>query len=183
MDMKISESFGFWSHAKEYLLAAKKVKDPSIDYKGKSKFELILPAYYLIGHSIELALKSYLSAKGYPHSELRKKKFGHDLENLLNECTRRKLGREVKLSKYQVQSIILLNKTYRNKKFEYLEYDNFRLPEYRYIFDVAQDLLNGLSRYASNSPFNRVAGGFSPPAPTTPRMRLRTGRFIKVVGS
>ena len=30
---------------------------------------------------------------------------------------------------------------------------------------------------------NRVAGGFSPPAPTTPRMRLRTGRFIKVVGS
>ena len=25
---------------------------------------------------------------------------------------------------------------------------------------------------------NRVAGGFSPPAPTAPRMRVRTGRFL-----
>jgi len=30
---------------------------------------------------------------------------------------------------------------------------------------------------------NRVAGGFSPPAPTAPRMRVRTGRFIKVAES
>jgi SAM-dependent methyltransferase len=29
---------------------------------------------------------------------------------------------------------------------------------------------------------NRVAGGFSPPAPTTPRMRVRTGRFTKLTG-
>ena len=27
---------------------------------------------------------------------------------------------------------------------------------------------------------NRVAGGFSPPAPTPPRMRVRTGRFTVV---
>jgi hypothetical protein len=26
---------------------------------------------------------------------------------------------------------------------------------------------------------NRVAGGFSPPAPTAPRMRVRTGRFLR----
>jgi len=32
------------------------------------------------------------------------------------------------------------------------------------------------------SPFNRVAGGFSPPAPTTPRMRVRTGRFTETIG-
>jgi hypothetical protein len=30
---------------------------------------------------------------------------------------------------------------------------------------------------------NRVAGGFSPPAPTPPCMRVRTGRFTKVIGS
>jgi len=29
---------------------------------------------------------------------------------------------------------------------------------------------------------NRVAGGFNPPAPTTPRMRVRTGRFTKITG-
>jgi hypothetical protein len=27
---------------------------------------------------------------------------------------------------------------------------------------------------------NRVAGGFSPPAPTAPRMRVRTGRFLRM---
>ncbi len=26
---------------------------------------------------------------------------------------------------------------------------------------------------------NRIAGGFSPPASTTPRMRVRTGRFLR----
>jgi len=31
-----------------------------------------------------------------------------------------------------------------------------------------------------NNLHNRVAGGFSPPAPTAPRMRLRTGRFINL---
>jgi hypothetical protein len=34
-------------------------------------------------------------------------------------------------------------------------------------------------RAASNRLHNRVAGGFSPPAPTTPRMRVRTGRFLR----
>jgi hypothetical protein len=27
---------------------------------------------------------------------------------------------------------------------------------------------------------NRVAGGLSPPAPTAPRMRVRTGRFLRM---
>jgi len=29
---------------------------------------------------------------------------------------------------------------------------------------------------------NRVAGGFSPPAPTPPGMRVRTGRCTKITG-
>jgi hypothetical protein len=29
---------------------------------------------------------------------------------------------------------------------------------------------------------NRVAGGFSPPAPTPPGVRVRTGRFAEVIG-
>ena len=32
------------------------------------------------------------------------------------------------------------------------------------------------------NPYNRVAGGFSPPAPTPPRMRVRTGRFTEFTG-
>lgn len=33
-----------------------------------------------------------------------------------------------------------------------------------------------------NNKANRVAGGFNPPAPTTPCMRVRTGRFTKITG-
>lgn len=29
---------------------------------------------------------------------------------------------------------------------------------------------------------NRVTGGFSPPVPTTPGMRVRTGRFTQPIG-
>ncbi len=123
------------------------------------KVELIFPAYYLLGHSIELSLKSFLSAKGYSHSELRKKKYGHDLDSLLSECTRRKLGGEVRLSKKEVNGISLLNKTYCDKKFEYLEYGNFRLPEYSFAFGIARKLLDNLNTHASNSPLKKARQG------------------------
>jgi hypothetical protein len=152
--MSINKSFGFWSHAKEFLSAAKVVKDPLQGNKGKNNFSLILPAYYLVGHSIELSLKSYLAAKGYKTEELRSKKYGHDLEALLIECRKKKLGREAKLSKHQVTAIKLFSNTYKSKKLEYLEYGNYRLPEYSFIYNVAKHLNDSLACYASNSPFN-----------------------------
>ena len=44
-------------------------------------FEIIapIPVMYLIGHSIELCLKSYLVFKDVPLPELRSNKYGHDL--------------------------------------------------------------------------------------------------------
>ena len=153
--MGINKSFGFWSHAKEFLLAAKVVKEAHQNYKGKIDFSLILPAYYLVGHSIELSLKSYLAAKGYKTNELKSKKYGHDLEALLIEARKRKLGREVKLSRHQVNAIKLFSDTYKSKRLEYLEYGNYRLPEYDFIYDVAKHLNDSLAYYASNSPFNK----------------------------
>jgi len=35
-----------------------------------------------------------------------------------------------------------------------------------------------MNSFASKKSYNRVAGGFSPPAPTPHRMRVRTVRFI-----
>lgn len=98
--MNINESFGFWSLAENFLSAAKAVKDPKGNNGDRTNDELLLPAYYLVGHSIELSLKSYLAAKkGYTVDELRSKKYGHNLEVLFSEARKRKLGREVKLSK------------------------------------------------------------------------------------
>ena len=153
--MRTKNSFGFLSHAKDFLSAAHVVKNPRRSDKGKDDFKLILPAYYLVGHSIELSLKSYLAAKGYTTGQLRSKKYGHDLEALLIESRKRKLGREVKLSKNQVNAIKLFRDTYKSKKLEYLGYGNYRLPEYGFIYDLAKHLNDGLAYYASNSPFNK----------------------------
>lgn len=153
--MNINLSFGFWSHAKEFLTAANVVRDPQRRGKGKTDFSLILPAYYLVGHSIELSLKSYLAAKGYTTRVLRSKPYGHDLQALLIECRKRKLGREVKLSEHQLNAIKIFSDTYKSKKLEYLEYGNYRFPEYDFIYDVAKTLNTSLAYYASNSPFNK----------------------------
>ncbi len=136
--------------------AANSLKDPKSSHRGEEVFKLILPAYYLVGHSIELSLKSYLAAKGYTLNDLRAKKYGHILESLLNEARKRKIGREVKLSKQQVKDVKLLNKAYNSKKFEYLEYGDYKLLKYGYIYETAECLLKGLARYASNSPFNKT---------------------------
>ena len=135
--------------------AAKSVKDPQGNKGGRTNFKLLLPAYYLVGHSIELSLKSYLAAKGSTPDKLKRKPYGHNLKALFSEARRRKLGREVILSEDQVKAIRLLNETYCSKEFEYLEYKNYRLPEYGPIYTTAKCLLDGLARYASNSPFNK----------------------------
>src|SRR5437868_6800334 len=50
-------------------------------------FEIIapIPVMYLVGHSIELCLKSYLTFRGVPLSDLRTKKYGHDLLKCLKK--------------------------------------------------------------------------------------------------
>ena len=154
--MSLNTSFGFWSHAESFLSAANVVKDSRRSNTGRTEFSLLLPAYYLVGHSIELSLKSFLAAKGYKVNELRSKKYGHDLKALLVEARKRKLGREVKLSKHQINAIKLLNDIYASKRFEYLEYGSYRLPAYGYIYDVAKHLNKGLAYYVSNSPFNKA---------------------------
>ncbi|MEW7986511.1 MAG: hypothetical protein AB2810_15910 [Candidatus Thiodiazotropha endolucinida] len=143
----------FWKHGDSFLRAASAVLDPNLnsDKPFKAFGSKTIVAYYLVGHSIELTLKSFLYAKKYSKNKLRKK-YGHDLGKLLKECTKRKLGREVKLKKMEKRMIELLNATYKSKGFEYLEYGSYRFPEYNYIYEVAEKLSNGLARYAMNPP-------------------------------
>jgi len=59
-------------------------------------------AYFLVGCSIELSLKAFLFARGEKINRL-KREYGHDLSKLIFESRRRKLGREVKLTRNQLQ--------------------------------------------------------------------------------
>ena len=79
------ESRSFYFFAKDYLKSAVYIND------GREKRELKLRfshnvAYYLFVHSIELGLKSFLCAKGMSKKELSTRKYGHNLDNLFQEC-------------------------------------------------------------------------------------------------
>lgn len=147
-------SFGFWSHSKRFLSAATTVKAPS---ENRNE-ELDLVAYYLIGHSIELALKAFLLSKKDYNIDKLKSQFGHNLEKLLTVAREGKLDREVKLSQEEVKAIKLLNIAYNNKNFEYMKYEEYHLPQYWYIHNVAKKLVNSLRYCSSNSPHNKKLG-------------------------
>lgn len=144
----INHALGYWSHGSNFLEAARRLQDPQARFRPNDH---TLTSYFLVGHSIELSLKSYLFAKGYSVAMLRHRPFGHDLESILNEATRRKLGREAKLTVAQKKAISRLNTHYKSKEFEYLQYQTYRLPEYRFVFGVARTLSQSLHRFASRS--------------------------------
>src|SRR5664279_4178495 len=71
-------SIGLARYAKEFLEAALAVDD-SVGMRKEYQIIPPIPVLYLVGHSIELALKAFLVHKGMLVSELRSKAYGHDL--------------------------------------------------------------------------------------------------------
>ena len=139
--------FGFWRYGKEFLDAAKKVKDPThrqhiLDETAPT------PAYFLVGHSIELSLKSFLLSRGEKIEILRSQKFGHNLEALLKESKRRKLGREVKVTQKEKLIILILNENYKKKNLEYFLLGYTRYPRYALVFSVAKKINDNLKQLA-----------------------------------
>ena len=148
MDDDRVSPFIFWRLSKNYFDAAELV--------GKEySRHIFLPYYYLLGHSIELSLKAFLVGRGMKASELRKRKYGHNLSALLKESRRRKLGIQVKLSEVDMGVIRLLDFEYAAKKYEYSERGLYRLPDAKLSIQVAHRLLSGLKKYCEQQTLNR----------------------------
>ena len=102
---------GFLKHAQEFWAAADQLLNRA---EGVS-----LPAYFLLGRSIELSLKAFLLHKGMPITELRKKRYGHNLRALLAEARAQGIERFVELEAIDEGVINLLSYDYETKRFEY----------------------------------------------------------------
>ena len=135
-----TDPLGFWRHALEFASAARAVR-------LESRGNVSLPAYYLLGHSVELPLKAFLLARGIPLRQLRSRSFGHDLVALLAEARRRRLGMEVRLTPVDMGVIQLLNYEYVAKRYEYRETGVYRIPDASLAQDVADRLVSGLKEY------------------------------------
>lgn len=138
-------AFGFCRMGKEFMDAAFAVQDPKMTSHILDSAPFT--AYYLLGHAIELYLKSFLIARGTQISVLRSRPYGHDLESLLAESRRRKLGRVLKLSKIDMDLILLLNVHYKEKRLEYHVNGLYQFPAYSVISEIASRSHKGLYRF------------------------------------
>ncbi len=156
-DEQRTSAFGLWRFAKEYLDAALAVQQPAESIQDSLKQQVSIPAYFLVGHSIELALKAFLRAKGVSVHDLRSKVYGHNLESLVRESRRRKLGIAVRLTKADVAAVLLLNQSYKPKELEYIVTAYRQLPAYGALVACATRLVKsrGLKDYCYKKTFNK----------------------------
>jgi hypothetical protein len=140
---------GYWlrHYATDFLAAAQAFEAP------KNRFSPV--RYYLICHSIELSLKSFLFSAGFKKKD--RKKLNHDLEKALDAAEDKGLGEHLEVTSNDRESLQKANKLYPKKEFEYFEsletiYDphDFDLDE---LVSFAQRLLDAIESPISASIF------------------------------
>lgn len=105
--------------------------------------------YYLFSRSIELALKAFLLAKGFPKRKLKHRSIGHDLEKALKKAVSLGLHDIVVISSRHTDELKKANNYYASKGFEYFKvvkavtgYRN--LPDLAVLSDLASILVSKL---------------------------------------
>ncbi len=98
---------GFHRYASEFLRAAD-------SFECGDGFSPV--PYYLRCRVIELALKAFLLAKGFPKNDL-KNRLGHNLEKALNSATQHGLQSEVAIKPKEEEEIKKANVYYADKGF------------------------------------------------------------------
>ncbi|MFV5313490.1 hypothetical protein VXN68_15035 [Acinetobacter schindleri] len=135
---------GLARYAHEFYGAAKVVEAQSATENPK-KIIPSIPSLYLIGHSIELGLKSYLLNKGLQLRELRSKKYGHDLHACLRKAKELDLLSHAKLKPEEEVAMELLNQLYSTKQLEYIVTGAKTLPIFEHVESFTRTLINGVS--------------------------------------
>ena len=74
---------------------------------------------YLLGHAVELYLKTYLLNCGMKLTPLTKRPYGHDIARLLDECIRHCMVKDFRISPELKTDISRLSIVYASKGLEY----------------------------------------------------------------
>jgi hypothetical protein len=110
-DADRTTAMGLLTDAKEMLAAAKLLHDSDV-------WKVQRPTYYLLGHSIEVALKSFLLANGTSQGTLRKK-LGHNLAKTARRVIAVRSNSISPVVQEYLAAIDLLNHYYQAKELEY----------------------------------------------------------------
>jgi hypothetical protein len=126
----------FLGYGAEFLHVAKKTGSP-------------LVKAFLIGHALELLLKTYLLSTGLGERDMRVR--GHNLTKLLTECDQKGLGQLVRLQPELFKDVTTFNSLYQNKLLEYFSIiytvAPLRLPDTRRIQRFCDQLQKSLREH------------------------------------
>ena len=113
------------------------------------------PIYYLLGHSIEVALKAILLQSGETLETL-KRKYGHDLYKVARSVVAKRIAPVSKIVKNNLAIIKCLNPYYIAKEFEYRVTGFKRLPLEENVMSFLNDLLPAINELLPPSRFGRI---------------------------
>jgi hypothetical protein len=144
ISLNSATSVGVIRYAKEFLEAAIAVDD-SIGMRSEYSIIPPTPVLFLLGHSMELSLKSYLIHKGVQNDTLKNRKIGHDLIKCLKMALTLGLTDVVSISEDDRDIIHILNKLYSCKQLEYCYIGCKEFPAFGNIKKIAVNLVNSVS--------------------------------------
>ena len=126
VDESRTTAIGLWTDAKDMLAAAEALMQQQAK-SSREHMRLLSPTYFLLGHGIEVSLKSVLLANGSSLDELRKN-LGHDLDKAVERVIALDLDPRSGFVASNASRVQMLNPYYRAKVFEYRVTGTMRLP-------------------------------------------------------
>ena len=118
---------------------------------------LLFPTLHLYGLAIELGLKAFLLQRGCSLSQVRR--ISHSLSKALKLARRRKLGRVVKLSRFDLRAILILDITYSSNQLRYIELGSTKVPTVSQLATAAERIVGGVEHFCTGfRRLNRNAG-------------------------
>ena len=117
VDESRTTAIGLWTDAKDMLAAAEALMQQQAK-SSREHMRLLSPTYFLLGHGIEVSLKSVLLANGSSLDELRKN-LGHDLDKAVERVIALDLDPRSGFVASNASRVQMLNPYYRAKVFEH----------------------------------------------------------------
>ncbi|QKS29953.1 MAG: hypothetical protein HT579_14135 [Candidatus Accumulibacter similis] len=153
-DPALTTPIGLARYAHDFFDSSRAVDD---HFAKKDGFELVspMPALYLIGHSIELAFKSYLLHRGVTLRELRSKRFGHDLHACQRKARELQLLSLVSFHSAEEAAVEILNDLYSTKQLNYIVTGMKTIPAYGLLESFSEKLIRAVSKEVGYTGFNR----------------------------
>ena len=125
--------------------------DEKMGHKKGHEIIAPVPVMFLVGQAIELALKSFLLAKGVELTKLRFK-YGHDLHRCLKKAKELGLLNDVPLHADEENAIEILNPLYASKQLQYIETGPKTFPVFGPLERAAVRLLKGVGAQVGYEP-------------------------------